>query len=87
VLLSCTRHNVFDNAHVSAASVLHCLCKLRVLQTSSMCWSMQCGSGGTDSSSSISAGTRCVDCTHADVSCCVPCIFTCNPNAFGTCTL
>jgi hypothetical protein len=52
-----TQHVLF-NAHVSAAVVLHCLCNLRVLQTCSMCLSKQCGSGGTDSSSSISAGAN-----------------------------
>jgi hypothetical protein len=36
VQLSCTRQLLVYNAHVSAATVLHCLCNLRVLQTCSM---------------------------------------------------
>jgi hypothetical protein len=35
--LSCTRQLLFYSAHVGAATVLHCVGNLRVLQTCSMC--------------------------------------------------
>jgi hypothetical protein len=77
---ACFLYRTCESCSCDALSVPPtCLCHLRVLQTCSMCFSKQCGSGGTDrssssSSSSISAGARCADCTHADVSCCVPCM-------------
>jgi hypothetical protein len=78
---------VLHRTHAIAAFVWHCMCNLRVLQSCSTCVAKQCGSGGTDSSSSISAGARCADCTQADASCCESCICMCNINAFDTCAL